>query len=575
MKQKLITNWYWIIIIGILFTEAAVFLVAGENSYIGIHDNLDIHITDYQLLKLNHAFFSNDTTIPILGGISRDFLLSEFSLYSFLYMLFPTFTAYMLGYFIKIGLALFSGILLGKDILGYDYEKYKWLIVLSSFIYGLLPLYPAFSFSFASIPLFIYLIRRILNEYGKRYYVYLFFYPLVSYFTFFGPFLIGYLFLYALYVSLKNKSVCKTLFTAILFLTFGYFIFEYRLFGLFLFSDETTIRDTMIMGSYNFMEILNEIKNVFINGIFHAEDLHRYFVLPVVVLYFILRNFLYIINGEWKQMISDLFNQIMVFIIFNCIIYAIYYWEDFRNFVELILPPLKGWQFNRTVFFNPFLWYLEIVIIAYRLMKDSYYKTSIALILTTMFFVIGSQSLYNDFFNTVYTHTYKIVKQKDTESLSYREFFSEDLFRKIKEDISYKGEYSVAYGFHPAVLSYNEISTLDACLSHYSQSYKEEFRKIIAPALEKSEVGRIYYDEWGGRAYIFSGTDESIWNPQKTMNITDYELSIDPTAFKNLNGVYIFSRIEISNADTLDLHLINKYTDEHSPYTIWVYSNKP
>ena len=150
----------------------------------------------------------------------------------------------------------------------------------------------------------------------------------------------------------------------------------------------------------------------------------------------------------------------------------------------------------------------------------------------------------------------------------------EDLFSKIKEDISYEGEYSVAYGFHPAVLSYNGISTLDACLSHYSQAYKEDFREIIAPALEKSEAARIYYDEWAGRAYIFSGTDESVWNPQKTMNVTDYELSINPEAFKNMKGVYIFSRIEICNADNLDLKLINSYTDENPPYTIWVYSNR-
>ncbi len=574
MKKKILTNWYWIIVTGILILEAAVFLIAGQDSYIGIHDNLDIHITDYRILKLNQAFFSQDTTIPILGGISRDFLLSEFSLYSLLYMIFPTFTAYIVGYFAKILISLFSGILLGKDILGYQYKKYEWLIVLGSFIYGLLPLYPAFSFSFASIPLFIYLIRRIFYEDGKKYYLYLFLYPLVSYFTFFGPFLIGYLFLYTIYISIKDRSICKTLLIGILVLTLGYVVFEYRLFRLFLLSNEPTIRDTMVMGSYSFSEIINEIKNVFINGIFHAEDLHRYFVLPVTMIYFLIKNFLYTINREWKQMRSDLFNQIMLLIIFNCIIYAIYYWEGFRNLVEFILPPLKGWQFNRTVFFNPFLWYLEIIIIAYRLLKNSYYKTSVALILSTLLFVIGSQSLYNDFYNTVYTHAYKIIKQKDTESLSYREFFSENLFTEIKEDISYEGEYSVAYGFHPAILSYNGISTLDACLSHYSQAYKEDFREIIFPALKKSEAARIYFDEWAGRAYIFSGTDESVWNPQKTMNVTDYELSINPEAFKNMNGVYIFSRIEISNKEELNLRLINSYTDKNSPYTIWVYSNQ-
>ena len=129
----------------------------------------------------------------------------------------------------------------------------------------------------------------------------------------------------------------------------------------------------------------------------------------------------------------------------------------------------------------------------------------------------------------------------------------------------------MAYGFHPAVLSYNDISTLDACLSHYYQSYKEKFREVIVPALEKSEAARIYYDEWGGRAYIFSGTDESIWKPAKTMQVTDYELSVNIDAFKEMKGTYIFSRIPVSNAATLNLALCGEFTEPSSPYTIWVY----
>ena len=67
--------------------------------------------------------------------------------------------------------------------------------------------------------------------------------------------------------------------------------------------------------------------------------------------------------------------------------------------------------------------------------------------------------------------------------LSYREFYSTKLFEKIKREIGYNGEWSVAFGMHPRVLQYNGISTLDGYSSYYPQAYKEQFRKLIAPDL--------------------------------------------------------------------------------------------
>ena len=59
MKKKLQNNWYWIIVFGVLLLELITFIIAGKHgTYIGVHDNLDIHITDYKLLRDNHAFFS-------------------------------------------------------------------------------------------------------------------------------------------------------------------------------------------------------------------------------------------------------------------------------------------------------------------------------------------------------------------------------------------------------------------------------------------------------------------------------------------------------------------------------------
>ena len=97
------------------------------------------------------------------------------------------------------------------------------------------------------------------------------------------------------------------------------------------------------------------------------------------------------------------------------------------------------------------------------------------------------------------------------DDLNYREFYSKELFSDVKKEIGYKeGEWSVAYGMHPAILEYNGISTLDGYLGFYPQSYKEEFRKVIAPALSQNPDSAAYFDDWGARCYLYSGTDATI-----------------------------------------------------------------
>ena len=89
--------------------------------------------------------------------------------------------------------------------------------------------------------------------------------------------------------------------------------------------------------------------------------------------------------------------------------------------------------------------------------------------------------------------------------------------------------------------------------------------------MEQSEEARIYFDEWGARAYLFSGTDDTVWKPVRTMEVTDYNLSIDADAFREMGGRYLFSRIRLDNAEELGLVLTGVYTQEDSPYEIYLY----
>ncbi|GFI57173.1 hypothetical protein IMSAG025_00604 [Muribaculaceae bacterium] len=76
------------------------------------------------------------------------------------------------------------------------------------------------------------------------------------------------------------------------------------------------------------------------------------------------------------------------------------------------------------------------------------------------------------------------------------------------------------------MLEYNGIATLDGYLGFYPQQYKEDFRQIIAPAIERMEPSRIYYDDWGARAYLYSGTEASAVSTLKSFAAADQELYI-------------------------------------------------
>lgn len=178
---------------------------------------------------------------------------------------------------------------------------------------------------------------------------------------------------------------------------------------------------------------------------------------------------------------------------------------------------------------------------------------------------------YNDLYFTCYNRAYEHFHGTEVDELDYEQFYAPALFEEIREAIGYQGEWSAAYGLHPAVLEYNGIATLDGYLGFYSQQYKEDFRRIIAPALERVEQTRIYYDDWGARAYLYSGTDLSIVQATKTVYATDYDIYIDVDAFRELGGTYIFSRLELTNAAKAGLVPVDSFTARDGSCTVYVY----
>lgn len=569
--------WYWFVIGGCIGVQALVFLIFREESYLTVQDNLDLFIAHFQVMNHWDGWFAHNATMPMLGGISRDCLSSEWNLYNIFFTFLPPFWAYMVGYFLKILIGMGSFVWLAKDIYKEAFADYQGIVWVMGLCYGILPLFPAYGIAFASVPLAVLILRKIYFRQGKRWYAALFCYPLLSYFSYFGFFLLAYLVCAILILSVRDRKINVRLIAALFVLAAGYVCFEYRLFAQMLFSDVETIRVSMGDTDLDFAGVLGEIKEAFLTPVFHAASDHAVFVLPVCLAALVLRIAALIRKKEGKKIWKESLLWVLLFIVFNCIVNGLYFWGGFRRLFETLVPPLKGFQFNRTTFFNPFLWYAAFFL-ALKCLYDKkkplfrWGANLLACIAVTV--ILLTPAVYNEFYWTCYHQAYRAVKHTEVNLLNYREYYSAELMEKIKADIGYDGEYAAGYGLNPAVLEYSGIATLDGYLGFYPQSYKEEFTKLIQPSYDRVEEWRTYYGEWGARAYLYAGSGESIYNPYRNQPLSDLHLYIDADQFRKMGGTYLFSRYELENTEEMGFWLTGVYTDENSPYTIYLYQTE-
>ena len=657
-------------LIGLFLAGAAfLYILCGENAHIAVHDNLDLFVAQYQMLREQGSFFSQGTASLFLGGISRDVLPSERSLTGLAYWLLPPFAAYVTLYFVKIGLSIAGFWLLTRKILEKTVQEMPFsdsaqaIALLGGFAYGILNVFPAYGVCFASIPLYVWLMIRLyrvgrrpgagavlhdghwkewLSSRVRREFPYLaglFVYPFVSYFSYFGLFLLAYSVLGILWIWIRDRRLPLRLLAGTAAMALGCVFFEYRLFRTMLGGGAVTIRETMVQNDFTPAQVLGEIGDVFVGNIFHADGVQKKLILPVCAVYFVFLNGRYVVRGQGKRIFHDLYNLIALLLGFNAVIYGLYDFRPFRNLVERLVPPLKGWQFNRTIFFSPFLWYAAMTLIALRLMSAAGRRKSRAAAAGAMLLpmlsaalVLSTPNTYNDLYATLRGVVKEEMQGQTVDDLSWREFYSPELFAKIRKDLGYSSgdldstagtpqqeaeerfgslerdmhtdnpldgtaddpsawtasaravaeqgfqtsgttgtDWAVAYGFHPAVLEYNGIATLDGYLGFYNQSYKDVFRAAIAPALERRPASEVNFDAWGARCYLYSGDEDGIVQAVRHYQTISSQIAIDETALRDMGCRYIFSRIRLTNAEEKHLRLRGEWSDETSPYIVYVY----
>ncbi len=578
MNHNIKKNWYMYLTGTLLLIQAAVFLVFRGESYFQIHDNLDLFMGHYEMLKKANLWFAHGANAPFLHGVSRDLFGSEFNLYNLFYIILPTYWAYLAGYAAKIAIGMIGFILLAKDIYQDRYENYRPLIIVIAAAYGMIPVFPTYGIAFTSVPLIVLFLRKLYCADTLKdripWYIAVFCYPFISYFSYHGFFILSYMVLAVIILWIRDKHFPKSTFVSIVILSIGYVLFEYRLFGAMLGSDTVTIRTTMDHGDLTFAQAMKTAFDEFVNASFHSEDSHTYIVLGVVLVALVLINVGHVRAGKAKQIFSDPVNLIMVWIIFNVLIFGLYQFAPFRHLFEMLVPPLTGFEFARTAYFNTFLWYAELLLVCIRMYDYSKKNLKLlanVIVTLAVLVVMFMPQVYNDFYYTCYNQAYKVIKHKETSTVNYNEFYSAKLFEKVKAEIGYNGEWSASYGMHPAILNYNGIASVDGYLGMYAQEYKDKWTRVIEPAFPDSPSLSSYFLGWGARVNLISADDENTYAPLRVMELNDTRLVANMDELKSLDCKYIFSRIKFSNADEAGVTLVGTFTDESSPYTIYVY----
>lgn len=528
--------------------------VLGDYAHIRVHDNLDSNLAWYKVLAESGQLTGPiDATIPqvINGHLSRNAFGTEFSLIVWLYALFPTMIAYALSQTITRFVAYIGMyVLLKKHFL--VEEGWEVIQIGVALAFAFTPFWPSGMLSTLGMPLALWAFLNIRKgERSWKNYLVLTLLPLYSSIVLGFFFFLSGIGILWLTDVLRRKGWNGRFFLSIAYMTFVYLIVEYRLVYSLLFDDDPTSRDEYFHARLSVWRSIRLTLKNYILGHHHAMTVHTFVILPVMLIAF------YIVFRKkwWKQ------EKVFVFLfVLNFTLSAWYAFWFYKGWLPLTerFHMLDTFNFARYHFLRPLVVYvlfaLSLKILWYQ--SKSWRKAIPAIVATQVLIVL----CFNE---EIIFHNQPTVKQ----------FFAEEQFSAIKEyiDLPQEKYRVVSIGIHPAIAQFNGFYTLDTYNNFYPLSYKYQFRKIIEKELAKNKTIRTYFDEWGGRCYIF--TDELgkhyMFKKNSKKRLKNLELNLE--AFKEMGGRYIFSAVPIDNASDNHLTLEKSFESKSSVWKIYLY----
>lgn len=527
--------------------------ILGEDAHIRVHDNLDSNLAWYKVLRESGEIFGSlKAVIPqVMNGLPRNAYGTEFSGIVWLYALFPTMLAYGLSQTITRVVAFWGMYLLLRDHFLKETE-WDFIRVGTALTFALTPFWPSGMLSTLGMPLALWAFMHIRKgRRAWREYLVFTLLPLYSSIVlgfFFFLFAMGTLWLVDV---IRRKKHHFAFLISLIYMTIIYALVEYRLVHSFIFSGEPNSRDEYFHTRLSFLRSIRLTFKNYILGHTHVMTVHGLIILPILffAFYFVIKK------GCWKQEKTFIFLFILNFVLSAW--YAFWFYKGWQPLTERF-HFMDTFNFARFHFLRPLVIYLSFAIglkILWQHVKS--FRPVVYFCLIAQMALLG---LFND---EVYYRSKPSVK----------EFYAEELFAEIKEHIGRPAEeYRVAsVGLHPAIAQYNGFYTLDSYNNFYPLSYKHEFRKIISKELEKNKIIRVYFDEWGGRCYLFTDELGKHYMFKKTSKKKLKDVQFQFETFKEMGGTHIFSAVPILNAKENHLVLERVFSTKQSIWKVYLY----
>lgn len=549
------TIWLAIAIFCIAIFVSPLFIL-GENAHIRVHDNMDSNIAWYKVLNESGEMFGDlDATIPqiINGNLSRGALGTEWQGIVWLHALFPSMVAYALSQAITRVIAFIGMYLLLKKHF-VKAEKAYLIRIGVALAFAMTPFWPSGMLSTLGHPLALWAFLNIRKRnFTWKEWLVLGLLPLYS------SIVLGFFFfLVAMGVLWLRDVMVKrdwnfVFLGSIAFMTGIFLLTDYRLMYSLVIPHAPTHRVEFLLSKHDFWRSIRLARKNFIIGHTHVKTEHTMIILPVLFLGLGLALYY---KHKWLE-------KRYIFLFFLNIGLSVWYAFWFNKIWVVpkeMIDMLRTFNFSRFHFLRPLVLYLSFAIACYLLWKfgKRWRPVAIALVLAQIIVLVP-------FNEEIYYRGYN--------SPSFKEFFAEEQFEKIKDYIGKpQSTYRVAsIGLHPAIAQYNGFYTIDTYNNFYPLTYKHQFRKIIAKELEKDKTLKKYFDTWGGRCYIFVDELGKRYDWRKDSKKVIRHLEINTKVFKEMGGEYFLSSVPIKNAKENKLKLINTVNHPDSAWEIFLY----
>ncbi|MCM1541495.1 MAG: DUF6044 family protein [Blautia sp.] len=567
--DKLPLWWVGILLLAVTFVP---YLILGEGSVFVIHDQLDETIMSY-VLNARHLFEGGDAIFPeMLGGINASGMQPSAALFIPLYRLLPVFAAFVVQFLI-VSLSGFLGMYGSvKEITGSSI-----LAVAAAGCFCLLPVQPVYGLSVLGAPLLLYcflcLYRRkhIAGSFAG-----ILFFGLTTHLVLIGYVALSFWLLAILWMTAR-KQYNKWIYMGFAGLTGVYVCVNHSLFAEFLFGRGNYVshREELVNHAAPFWET---VKGVFLDSAQHAPSLHRKLILPILVMLVLGLVFRRRLDkgGRARLLASWLGMGVLagIALLYGCCLSSpVAEWKNGCS------GFLRYFQLERYYWLYPSGWYLEFVL-CFSLWWRAEGKAENALWnaplvkLAALGLVLLPTMRDIELESCFYMNVNQINNGSGvTGYITWESYYAEDLMGRIEEAIGRDmAEYRVAHlGMSPAPSLMHGFYTVDGYSNNYPLEYKHRFRRVIAKELVKNEQTRLYFDEWGGRCYLFNGATGNAWMLGKMMGIKYEGLEFDMEALKELGCEYIFSAGEILDSEEMGLTFLGYYETDTSFWGIWVY----